>query len=238
MNPHDEKDFVKRALEAGSSCLSEEDLELHLSGGDKVRGPLIADHLASCPRCSAELALYRQFLTAAPTEAEMADLRAIEARLQRPAKNAEPGVSWWQRWFGWRSMVLVAASAMVMITATVQMRQSREPGLEIPTSSDTLRSDAVVLTEPLGEQAALPLQLKWQPQQGVARYEVRLMEVDRTELWKSSAAANATVANLPVDVRNKIVPRKTLLWQVTALNQRGEKIAESEMGRFRLAPGE
>ena len=58
------------------------------------------------------------------------------------------------------------------------------------------------------------------------------MEVDRGELW--SAETTATQIDLPPVAENLIVPAKTLLIQVTALDAAGSRIAESESVRFRL----
>jgi hypothetical protein len=80
---------------------------------------------------------------------------------------------------------------------------------------------------------AAPQRLEWRPVSGAVRYRVRLMEVDRRELWSIDTAG--TAADLPEPIRALAVPAKTLLWQVTAYNAASAVIAESGQERFRLA---
>ena len=81
----------------------------------------------------------------------------------------------------------------------------------------------------------MPARLQWQPVSGAARYRVRLSEVDRQEIW-SSDTVDAAI-DLPPDVRARIVPGKTLVWQVTAYGASNAPIAESSAERFRLVRG-
>jgi hypothetical protein len=62
------------------------------------------------------------------------------------------------------------------------------------------------------------------------------MEVDRVELWQGLSKEPKVM--LPAEVREKIVPGKTLLWQVTALDVNGQAVATSQVERFRIAIAE
>ena len=66
------------------------------------------------------------------------------------------------------------------------------------------------------------------------RYRVRLMEVDRQELWSTSTSALGV--DLPAPVRASIAPGRTLLWDVTAYDAAGAAIAESGTQSFRVVP--
>jgi hypothetical protein len=61
---------------------------------------------------------------------------------------------------------------------------------------------------------------------------VRILEVDRTELWKSETSA--VTIQIPDEVREQIKPAKTLLWQVTALDGSGKQLGSSNLVSFRL----
>jgi hypothetical protein len=103
---------------------------------------------------------------------------------------------------------------------------------EIGAGPDATRSLTVALRGPIGDQTAVPGRLEWQPVSGAVRYQVRLTEVDRLEIWASDTTD--TVVDLPPDVRARIVPGKTLVWQVTAYGASNAPIAESNAERFRL----
>jgi hypothetical protein len=96
-----------------------------------------------------------------------------------------------------------------------------------------IRSLTVELRAPIGDVIAAPQRLEWRPVPGAVRYRVRLMEVDRRELWSIDTAA--ATADLPEPIQALAVPAKTLLWQVTAYNAANAVIAESGQERFRLA---
>jgi hypothetical protein len=99
--------------------------------------------------------------------------------------------------------------------------------------SEVTRSLSVAVRGPVGDQADVPERLEWKPVAGASRYRVRLMEVDRHEIW--STEVTGTTVPIPAAVRGQIVPAKTLLWQVTALDSGNRAIAESGIEQFRIA---
>jgi hypothetical protein len=104
---------------------------------------------------------------------------------------------------------------------------------DVSSGADATRSLTIRAIGPVGDQRAVPDRLQWQPVAGASRYHVRLLEVDRHELW-SYDTADAAV-DLPADIRARISPAKTLTWQVTAYGAANAPIAESDPQRFRLA---
>ena len=96
------------------------------------------------------------------------------------------------------------------------------------------RSLSVAIQGPIGDQTAVPGRLQWHPVSGAARYHVRLSEVDRHEIWSSGTVD--TAIDIPPTIRARIVPGKTLVWQVTAYSASNALIAESNAERFRLVP--
>jgi hypothetical protein len=115
------------------------------------------------------------------------------------------------------------------------LRQSAVPALHPGDQGrEVLRSSTLTLTAPVGDLSEAPDEIAWQAVAGAVKYQVRLLEVDRTPLWQAETDA-ARVA-LPSGVRNRIVPAKTLLCEVAAFDGAGAKIADSEAVRFRITP--
>jgi len=56
------------------------------------------------------------------------------------------------------------------------------------------------------------------------------MEVDHSVIW--SGETSYTNVTIPKAVRNKLLPRKPLLWQVTAQDTTGKQLASSQVQRF------
>jgi hypothetical protein len=124
-----------------------------------------------------------------------------------------------------------------MVTAVVvglSIRTGKEPALISDGVPTALRSEGVVALAPIGDLMRSPAELRWRTFPGASRYSVKLMEVDHSELWQASLEETAVL--LPAAVREKVVPGKTLLWQVTALDGAGKALANSRLERFRLTP--
>jgi hypothetical protein len=99
-------------------------------------------------------------------------------------------------------------------------------------SSEILRSSSIAILNPVGDLQEKPGEIRWEEAPNATRYQVRIMEVDRTELWTGETMG--TRIEVPATVENLIVPFKTLLVQVGAFDATGAKIAESEPVRFRF----
>jgi hypothetical protein len=106
------------------------------------------------------------------------------------------------------------------------------PGRVDTRGGEVTRSLAITVRGPLGELDEAPPRLEWQAVDGAARYQARVFEVDRTELWSMST----TVADvdLPDRVRGSLVPGRTFVWDVTAYDASGAAIAESGQQSFRI----
>ena len=188
-------------------------------------------HRSECGYCAAQFALYQEFEQAVPSKAEKLAVDAIVANLRKQSPVAAK--PWWSR--VWRMPVLIPAAAAVaalLVTVTIYKRPSMEPiggGGE-----GVVRSVQVRAIAPLGEIRAVPENLSWQPVPGAAQYSVRVLEVDRTEIWRG--ATPATVIELPASVRAQIAPGRKLLWETTAMDAGGRTIASSGAQSFFLAP--
>jgi hypothetical protein len=104
----------------------------------------------------------------------------------------------------------------------------------VTTGDEVTRSLTVAVRGPVGDQVEAPRRFEWLAVDRAVRYRVRLMEVDRHEVWSTSTSAAGV--DLPSPVRTSIAPAKTLLWDVTAYDASGATIAESGAQSFRLTP--
>jgi hypothetical protein len=234
------------ALKPGKDCPSVEQLDQLLDPATAA-GSSIAEHVASCTYCQTELELLRQFQAGAVRENEAAAVSLITARLRDRSREMfrasdthdEPRESWWRAswtalwhspWFG---RAALAASGIVLVVVLSLQFRNRPPALRPPSpDQEVLRSNAIEMITPVGDVAQAPNEIQWQLTPNAAKYEVQLLEVDGTELWKAEAASNRI--EIPADIQSQIVPAKTLLLRVSAFDVSGHRIAQSEAVRFRL----
>ena len=233
-----DREILRQSLAAGRDCPPIEKLESLLGQDDS--SVELAQHVETCAHCLTELNLLRSFQTE-PRDQEEADaVRLIESRL-RPVVDVrlpvEASTPWWKqlftvRWLG--PVAIAAACALIAIAIGVQLRHETAPTLTAlnQTGGEVLRSGSVSLIAPLGDVAEVPKTVQWQPVPGAAQYEVRLLEVDRNELWKTTVSA--AEASIPQQTQLSIVPAKTLLLVVTAMDASGRKLGESQPSAFRL----
>src|SRR5260370_11928061 len=115
----------------------------------------------------------------------------------------------------------------------VTLRSTWEPAIRSDANPSIFRSEELVVAGPVGDLDEAPVELRWQAAPHSVLYSVRLFEVDETELWK--AESSSTTVKVPPAIRAKIIPGKTLLWQVTALDSTGKAVATSQIQRFRVS---
>ncbi len=244
MSPQENSDPVRDLLRGEGDCLAPEQLELMLGeGGDAAVRQRFEDHIRGCAACSAELDLLRGFLASKPEPEEESDLAWVVNRLEEKGGAAERApkrnTSWWQAWGSFSpfsKVVVTLASLLLVVAGALELRKLRvsSPGVADTGAAAVMRSAQLTLIGPSGDVTAIPQKLAWNAVDTAVRYEVLVEEVDGALIWKGeSAAAEIT---LPGPVQSLIVPKKTLVWQVTAFDVRGDKVAESQKQRFRLVP--
>ncbi len=239
-------DRLQEILGETEHCLSLQEMEQFLDQDSPGSGQRSAAerHLRDCARCSTQFALLRQFRDARPRGDEAASVAWITARLTE--RSPIPGVSapqsragwlWWKQIFtpAYAGVLSLAAALTILVIAGgVYIRSSRQPILSTGAGAgpDVYRSGQVEAIRPVGDLQQIPKEFTWQPIPGAASYEVSLMEVDRAEIWKTQSTGNQI--QLPAEIRARLLPGKTLLWQVTARNRSGFQLATSSIQRFRI----
>ena len=229
----------QQALEPGPSCLAIERFTETLTAAE-------AAHVAGCARCQTERELFAAYEANEPVEGEGLAVAWIASQTKRrlaadlpgaarpvvAAPVAAPRTTW-----GLPSWALMAASVAVIVGGAALLVT---PGRRVDPGAgggDIYRTTRVEITAPVGELAEAPAQLVWTAVPAAVQYEVRLSEVDGTELWRVTTSSPAVP--VPSEVRARALPAKTLVWQVSARDAQGRTIAESGATGFRvrLAPG-
>jgi hypothetical protein len=220
---------LKTELTPTGGCLAIERFGEPLTDDEKA-------HVHACARCEAELALWRQFTESNPTADEGAAVSWIVAELHRrraAPRAAEESAAAVRRRVrvGWRSLMGVAAALAVIVIG--YFAWDPEPRIGAPTPGEQVyRTTTVDVIGPTGDVPQPPTELAWTAVDGAVAYDVRVLEIDSTVLWRSSSASPRIA--LPEFVITQMVPGKTLLWQVSALDRAGATIAESGTQRFRI----
>jgi hypothetical protein len=241
-----DRDILKSTLAATPNCLSAEQLEPYLDG--KASHP----HLAECPRCQGELALLKSFESASPLADEGAAVAWISAHLDRrldsiknPGARSRAAVqasgmqaSWLARTLGlsgWRLAIPVVGVVTAAILVAFFLHSPKEPQLRannMQQQSTVYRSQEIDVTRPAGTVSQAPRELEWATFVGAQTYKVAMMEVDHKRRW--AAETQSLSVEIPAAVRAKIVPGKSILWQVTAVDAQGKTLASSQVQRFSI----
>jgi hypothetical protein len=235
-----EKEILRAALEPGPACVAIEQLGRFADGalGSDERHTAAA-HIHGCLNCQAELALLWASTSSAIRADEADVVRDGVARLERRAleiagldRTGFARRGWMP--FGPLRLVAALATVLLVVASAVYLIKPKAPVLpaSVDPGGEVTRSLSVPLRAPVGDQIEPPRRLEWVAVERAVRYRVRLMEVDRRELWSTSTTMPAVA--IPLDVRARIVPSKTLLWDVTAYDASGEAIAESGPRSFRV----
>jgi hypothetical protein len=242
-----DRDILKSTLAATPNCLTAEQLEQCLDG------KAIHPHLAECPRCQGELALLKSFESASPLADEGAAVAWISAHLERNLENIKSANSrgrgaaqtagmqgsWMARTFGLTGLrwaIPVAGLAMAAIVVALFLRSPKEPQLQannMQHPSTIYRSEEIQVAGPVGSVLQPPQEIRWNAFVGAQTYRVVVMEVDHTQLWTSET--KSLFVQIPSNLRVKIVPGKPILWQVTAEDPQGNKLASSQVQRFLIS---
>lgn len=219
---------VKPDLQPTVECLAIERL------GEPLTEPE-QSHLRTCPRCEAEFLLWQSFHDSRPVADEGAAVQWVVSEVRRRRTAAPAPAAPWRGWLtaiGWRP--LAGLAVLVLVVGTGVLIRDPEPRIVSPAPGEqTYRTNTVTVVAPTGDLPRPPTVLSWMAVEGASRYDVQVLEVDRVQLW--SASASTTRLELPRAVLERVVPGKTLLWTVTAIDGSGRPIAESGLQSFRVS---
>jgi hypothetical protein len=211
-----EDEILRKVLAPGADCLSIEQLGRYADGALGRADRAAADrHIRQCLNCQAELGLLKTLTANGVRTPEPAVVRFTAFRLVSMAAVL---------------LVAIAAGSFYLL---VNRTAPELPG-RVTSGDEVTRSLAVTVRGPVGDQLEAPRRFEWLGVDRAVRYRVRLMEVDRHEIWSTSSTAPEV--DLPPAVRTSITPGRTLRWDVTAYDAAGAAIAESGLQSFRLAP--
>lgn len=239
------EDVLRRALGATDDCPTIEELE-SLASGDAIATGRWTGHLQACGYCQTELHMLQTFLTeksreATPDAGKAAELLEKKRKeILKQVFSTQASMPWWKSAFTVPRIVqasFAAAAIFLVVGAVLFFRStSSQPQLEArnQTGPEVLRSNTFALLSPVGDVQERPTEMRWEAVPGAASYQVQLLEVDRSQVWKANTTD--TRIELPEGIRARIVPAKTLFGEVTALDASGKQIGGTELVRFRLVP--
>jgi hypothetical protein len=225
-------DAMRRALNGtirpSFGCLALERFAERLSPAER-------DHIAGCVRCQKEAALWSSLNDPATDRGDDSDVQWIVSELKR--RNASPSevvpAAGVVRWRSWRPLLAIASALAIAVALGYAIRD-REPQVTGTDRPQIYRGAQVRLSAPLGDQPEVPRQFEWIAVDGAAKYDIVVAEVDRTELW--SGSTNEARYEMPSSVTSRLVPGKTVLWQVIASDWSGRRLASSGWEAFRVVP--
>jgi len=236
--------LLKEALSPQGACATLIELD-GLGDGSLTESAMrrVREHVAHCARCQTELALLHEFERASPRAEEEAAARWITSQLEEkfaatlPKPQLErrekerPRSRFWSALRPVQAGGFAVAAALLVAAVGIALRDARPPQIasSVP-ERQVFRSGEISVMAPSENPVRAPSELRWAPWANADSYSVRVMEVDRRELW--SAETRQTSVALPAAVRAQIVPRKPLLWEVVARDADGRTLASSGIHTF------
>ena len=173
-------------------------------------------HAETCPRCSAAMTAYREFLRAESPRG--ADVHDADRRLARFITERVEGVAQTQSArFRWPVMRWAVAAAVVVVGATIVAKQmDRSDGT-------VLRGDERVELSTLAPRTLADgsVELSWDAVPDADRYQVTLLRKDLTEVARMVATTE-----LRATLDRASLPSEAVSWQVSAFRE-GAVIVES-----------
>jgi hypothetical protein len=189
-------------------------------------------HLGGCARCQTEVALWQAFDASQPGEDDGAAVQWIVAETgRRRAAKSEPGPSrsWWMA----PGRLAAMLATLVVIAGVGYTLRDREPEIrDVTGGAQTYRTAQIEVLGPLGDVQSAPRELRWKAITGAVRYDVVILEIDRTPVWTGTAPEPRLA--MPSSVTSRFVADKPFLWEVTARSASSAALATSGPQRFRV----
>ncbi|MEZ5289613.1 MAG: hypothetical protein R2745_00880 [Vicinamibacterales bacterium] len=219
----------QQVLTPGPDCLPIERLAGPLTDGE-------AAHLAACARCQTERDLLAAFERDEPLEGEGLSVAWIAAQAKRRTAEALDGAAAPvapaaapRRLPAW---ALMAASLALVVGGAALLYQPGRDAAGPTGPGGVYRGGVVELTTAMGDVEAPPARIEWTAVPAAMEYDVRLNEVDGTELWRLTTPTPAV--EVPSMTQAAFLPGKTLVWRVDAKDATGRVVATSGDTRMRV----
>lgn len=227
--PESARQQWQQALTPGPGCLPLERLDAELTAAERT-------HVAGCVRCQSELELFQAYEANAPVEGELAvawiaaqTKRRLAASHDAATPVATPAPATWRL----PSWALMAASVAVVVAGATLLMRPDAPAVA-PETAPVYRGVQVAFTEAAGDLEAAPASVAWTRVGGAVNYDLRLLEVDGTELWR--VTTSSPMVSVPADARAAFLPGRTLVWRVEARDAGGRTLVSSGDTRARVRP--
>ena len=209
---------LKKVFTTSVACPPLEDL---LEAGGR-QGTESSRHIAECPHCAGEFALYGQFLAINGSGDLAQTVRGVDRVLARAIHESRPSHSWLSRLL--RPVILgpamaAMAAALIVVGISVPQRGAMDGRVVLEGME---RAQTLELLTPKGDIPSSPGILRWTSVPKAASYRVRLMEVDKNVIWESET--RMTTAGLPTGIQKLALPGKRLIWTVEAFNSQGQSV--------------
>lgn len=223
-------DPMVEALRRQSSCPDITLLGKFLESQEQ--DPELRRHVKDCPACKAEVALLLSFELAAPTEREQADVVYLSQQLQQKLR-VDPAPAKRQSWFAFSRWNAVALAAACL--AIIAIGVSRNPMAELrnPSEAPVYRGATKlrVIVPPNGMTETFD-EIRWEEFRGATNYRAEIREVDGAIAWHEES--RGTQLRVDQRLRSVLLPGKRVSLVVQALNNKNERIAESDPVQIRL----
>ena len=237
--PTTDRTLLRAALARGNACFPIERLEV-LTGNPAATWSKLEQHVKSCALCQTELELLKTFYEGGAIDS--GDVRTMTATLRKRSKeifrlqldHTPRKRRWWRLVrIPWPSALGAAAIALVAAVVVAYRQASLQPVLNETRSSgrEVFRSSSFALVSPNGDVSSQPTEIRWERVHSATKYQIRLSEVDGTEVWKAETSDDHVA--LPSFVLRRTVPAKTFFCEVTAYDSFGGNVGETGSVRFR-----
>ncbi|MGE0814702.1 MAG: hypothetical protein AB7O28_04635 [Vicinamibacterales bacterium] len=219
----------RQALAPGPDCLSIERLAGAWTDAE-------AAHVDGCVRCQTERDLLAAFERDEALDGEGLSVAWVAAQAKRRVAEAIDGAAAPavptvppRRLPAW---ALMAASLALVAGGAALLYEPGRDAVGPAGPGEVYRGGVVEITSAMGDVAAAPARIEWTGVPAAAEYEVRLNEVDGTELWRLTTPTPAV--EVPSLTQAAFLPGKTLVWHVDAKDATGRIVASSGEARMRV----
>jgi len=186
------------------------------------------EHYFNCPACFAELTAREEILRVIKTGDV---LRAAPEGVTAAAASS----AWYRRLQAFltpRQWALAGAAALALVAIAIFLPRGGGPAPEFLLTDDAVRGGAITLVFPVTDVRTSPEPFKWENYGEGIEYVFSIS--NHAPLWETMT--RETSIKLPEEIRAKLVPGETYIWQVKGYKKDGTLVATSSKVRFKVVP--